>query len=75
MTLFTCLSAQDQSVPVLTVCEVMKDLAALNGKTIIVVGRLGSTMERGVARSNVPGEAGYGRIRLEHEHFVVLHDE
>ena len=36
---------QPSDIPVVTVCEVMKELPAYNGKTIVVVGRFGSTDE------------------------------
>ena len=37
--------AQGDDISVYTVCEIMKNLAAYNGKTIIVVGRVSSTGE------------------------------
>jgi len=32
-------------LPVITVCEVLKDMSAYNGQTVIVVGRLGGSSE------------------------------
>ncbi len=32
-------------IPIITVCEALHDLARYNGKTIVIVGRLVSTME------------------------------
>src|ERR1044071_5099813 len=34
-----------QAVPLVTVCDVLKDLPAYKGRTVIVVGRSKSTME------------------------------
>lgn len=39
--------ATDEPVPVLTVCEALKDTARYDGKTVVVVGRLDSTSEGG----------------------------
>ena len=45
---------QTQDVAVLTVCDVMKDLPAYKGKTVIVVGRSKGTMEGSWLDQNCP---------------------
>ena len=41
------MTAAEEPVPVLTVCEALKDIEKYDGKTIIVFGRFASSMEGG----------------------------